>query len=142
MWRQKFHGVKNFTVEEERDVCRPSPCGPNSQCQNVNDQAVCSCLPQYVGTPPNCRPECVVNSECNSNLACINQKCKDPCPGTCGRNAQCKVVHHSPICSCGSDSTGDPFVYCFSAPSKMGKDSRSINFVKKFLIILYACIIL
>lgn len=105
--------------EEERDVCQPSPCGPNSQCQNVNSQAVCSCLPQYIGTPPNCRPECVVNSECNSNLACINQKCKDPCPGTCGTNAQCKVIHHSPICSCGNDFTGDPFVHCFPAPCKL-----------------------
>lgn len=63
-----------------------------------------------------------MNSECNSNLACINQKCRDPCPGTCGRNAQCKVVHHSPICSCGSGLTGDPFVYCFPAPSKFEKN--------------------
>lgn len=115
-------GCERFAVgQDEPDVCAPSPCGPSSQCQNVNGQAVCSCLPQYVGTPPNCRPECVVNSECNTNLACISQKCKDPCPGVCGRNAQCRVIHHSPICSCAGGLTGDPFVYCFPAPSKISR---------------------
>lgn len=122
---------QHFTVEEDKpELCRPSPCGPNSQCQNVNDQAVCSCLLQYIGTPPNCRPECVVNTECNTNLACVNQKCKDPCLGTCGRNAQCKVIHHSPICSCGSGLTGDPFVICFPTPSKPLSNNDNVALIK------------
>lgn len=62
--------------------------------------------------PPNCRPECSVSSECSQDKACVNQKCIDPCPGTCGSNARCNVLNHSPICSCPSGYTGDPFVQC------------------------------
>lgn len=108
-----------FVVIEDRgDPCSPSPCGPNSRCQVVNDQAVCSCLPEYTGSPPGCRPECVVSSECSSNLACINQKCRNPCPGPCGIAAECNVIHHSPICACRAKYTGDPFTRCFPMPGE------------------------
>ena len=92
--------------------CNPSPCGPNSQCRTVNQHAVCSCSPGFMGSPPSCRPECVVSSECPQDRACINQKCVDPCPGTCGLNARCQVVNHNPICSCAPGFTGDPFSRC------------------------------
>ncbi len=92
--------------------CAPSPCGPNSQCRAINDQAVCSCVPGYIGSPPTCRPECVTSSECSLDKSCVNQKCIDPCPGTCGLNALCQVVNHNPICSCRSGLTGDPFTRC------------------------------
>lgn len=94
------------------EPCNPSPCGPYSQCRVVNGQAVCSCVPGYVGSPPACRPECVVNSDCGRNEACSNQKCRDPCPGTCGVGARCEVVNHNPICSCPPRYTGDPFTRC------------------------------
>lgn len=68
--------------------CHPSPCGPNSQCREINGQGVCSCIQGYIGSPPSCRPECVINSECPSNEACINQKCGDPCPGACGQSGE------------------------------------------------------
>ena len=96
--------------------CEPSPCGPNSQCREVNGQAVCSCLPTYIGSPPACRPECVVSSECPHDKACFNQKCVNPCPGPCGTNARCNVNNHSPICSCNSGYTGDPFSRCYPIP--------------------------
>lgn len=99
--------------------CVPSPCGPNSQCREVNGQAVCSCLPTYVGSPPGCRPECVVSSECPLDKACANQKCVDPCPGVCGQNANCRVNNHSPICSCSPGYTGDPFSRCYPIPRKI-----------------------
>lgn len=92
--------------------CQPSPCGPNAQCQIAGDSPSCSCLPEYKGSPPNCRPECVSNSECASHLACINQKCIDPCPGLCGANADCRVVSHTPTCVCAIGYTGDPFTSC------------------------------
>ncbi|XP_052871499.1 neurogenic locus notch homolog protein 1-like, partial [Anopheles cruzii] len=92
--------------------CYPSPCGPNSQCREINGQAVCSCVPGYIGSPPTCRPECVVSAECPQNQACTNQKCRDPCLGTCGVGARCSVVNHNPICSCPERFTGDPFVRC------------------------------
>jgi hypothetical protein len=101
------------------DPCNPSPCGPNSQCREINGQAVCSCLPTYVGSPPACRPECVVSSECPLDKACFNQKCSNPCPGPCGQNAKCQVNNHSPICSCNQGYTGDPFSRCYPIPREL-----------------------
>lgn len=92
--------------------CTPSPCGPNSQCRVVGETPVCSCLPNYVGRSPNCRPECTINSECPANQACINERCGDPCPGACGLYAQCTVTNHRPICTCPLGYTGDPFSNC------------------------------
>lgn len=111
--------LNNTAAETAREPCSPSPCGPNSQCRNVNNQAVCSCLPTYLGAPPNCRPECLVSSECPSNRACINQKCVDPCPNSCGQNALCRVINHSPICNCRPRYTGDPFTRCFFIEGKL-----------------------
>lgn len=101
------------------DPCNPSPCGPNSQCRVSNGQAVCSCLPEYTGSPPGCRPECVVSAECPANKACINQKCVNPCPSPCGLNTNCEVLNHSPICACKQGFTGDPFTRCFPVPRKL-----------------------
>lgn len=96
--------------------CYPSPCGPNSQCKENNEAPICSCLPGFVGSAPACRPECVVSSECSYDKACIQQKCKDPCPGVCGSNAECRVNNHSPICSCRHGFTGNPFTVCNPIP--------------------------
>lgn len=99
--------------------CDPSPCGPNSQCRISNHQAVCTCSPTFVGSPPYCRPECTVSSECSTDKACIAQKCTDPCPQPCGRNTDCKVYYHSPVCSCLPRYTGDPFSSCYPIPRKI-----------------------
>lgn len=106
-------------TNEPTNPCQPSPCGPNSQCKEVNGQAVCSCASTYIGSPPNCRPECIVSSECPSNKACMVQKCTDPCPGTCGLKTSCTVINHSPICSCQQGYTGDPFTRCYPIPRKI-----------------------
>jgi hypothetical protein len=93
--------------------CSPSPCGSNAICREQNGAGACTCIDEYIGNPyEGCRPECVLNSDCPSNLACIRNKCQDPCPGTCGQNAQCQVVNHLPSCTCFSGYTGDPFRYC------------------------------
>lgn len=99
-------------VQAPQNPCHPTPCGPNSRCREINDQAVCSCVEGFIGSPPTCRPECVMSSECPQNEACLNQKCRDPCPGTCGIAAKCTVVNHNPICSCLPRFTGDPFSRC------------------------------
>lgn len=96
----------------EVNPCIPSPCGPNSICENINGNTRCTCAPNYISSPPNCRPECTINSECNAVMACINHRCVDPCPGACGNNAQCNVNNHLPICSCLPGYSGDPFTYC------------------------------
>lgn len=116
-----------FSVERPMDPidpCRPSPCGPNSQCRPVGDSPSCTCLSEYIGSPPNCRPECSSNADCSNNLACIQQKCKDPCPGLCGSNAECRVVSHSPMCVCLSGFEGDPFHQCFTRQMQPIDDIR------------------
>lgn len=98
--------------------CHPSPCGPYSICRVQSDRPVCSCDVNYIGAPPNCRPECLINSECPLDKACIRNKCTDPCPGTCGYRAHCRVVSHNPICSCSPGFVGDPFNQCIPDESK------------------------
>lgn len=99
-----------------KDPCTQSSCGPNSKCENYNGYAKCSCLPNYFGRVPNCRPQCIMNSECSFNTACLNNKCTDPCIGTCGIRSECTVVNHYPICSCPSHLKGDPLVRCDEKP--------------------------
>lgn len=94
------------------DPCSPSPCGVYADCRNIGNSPSCACRPGYIGTPPNCRPECTINAECPSNQACINEKCRDPCPGACGVNAQCTVFNHVAQCGCFERYTGDPFTRC------------------------------
>lgn len=106
-------------IQTPIDPCRPSPCGPNSQCRELNGQAVCSCVENFIGLAPNCRPECVLSTECASDKACISQRCQDPCPGTCGINAECSVRNHSPLCLCRRGYTGDAFTRCYTMPRKI-----------------------
>lgn len=100
--------------EEElpRNPCHPSPCGPNAQCRAVGETPSCQCVQGYVGSPPNCRPECVINADCPTQEACLNNKCLDPCPGSCGTNAECHVISHTVSCTCPPSYTGNPFVQC------------------------------
>ena len=58
------------------DPCNPDPCGRYAFCKNQNGYAACMCEAGYFGSPPNCRPECTINADCASSLACIGQKCK------------------------------------------------------------------
>lgn len=115
--------------------CIPSPCGANSQCRVVGETAACSCLPNYIGRAPNCRPECIISAECPANLACIKQKCSDPCIGACGVHAQCSVMNHNSICQCEPGFTGDPFNSCREMPKRkillsyLPVPSNSIDFV-------------
>ena len=95
------------------DPCNPTPCGTNAVCSERNRAAACTCLPGLQGNPYiECKPECTINQECPSNLACMNQKCRDPCPGVCGVHATCSVNNHYPICQCDPGYEGDAFVRC------------------------------
>ena len=96
--------------------CVPSPCGSYSQCRDIGGSPSCSCLSNYMGSPPNCKPECVINQECASNRACIQERCRDPCPGSCGSGAVCSVINHTPVCVCSPGYTGNPFTDCFPNP--------------------------
>ena len=82
--------------EQKQDPCLSANCGPFSQCRVINEQGVCSCLPNYFGQPPYCKPECVVSPDCPYDRSCVNEKCRDPCVGMCGYNADCRTVNHNP----------------------------------------------
>lgn len=69
-------------------------------------------MPDFFGLPPNCRPECTVNSECEAAKSCVRHKCINPCVDACGQNSECRVVNHAPICSCRIGFEGDPFIRC------------------------------
>lgn len=102
--------------------CVPSPCGPNSICQVKEDRPVCSCVADYIGSPPNCRPECLINQECPRDKACVKEKCVNPCIDSCGRNAKCNIVNHVPFCTCLEGFEGDAFIECSRIPIPMHKD--------------------
>lgn len=119
------------------DPCHPSPCGPYSSCKTLDGHAVCSCIRGYYGSPPSCKPECAVSSDCSADKACENEKCIDPCPETCGFDARCNVVNHSPICSCPPNYTGDPFIRCYKEDRKSNEIYLKFYFLIIFEIILF-----
>lgn len=119
--KQNHPSIAITDVEKPKpndNPCIPSPCGANSQCRVVGETAACSCLPNYIGRAPNCRPECIISAECPSDLACIKQKCSDPCIGACGIHAECSVTNHNSICQCEPGFTGDPFTGCREMPKR------------------------
>ena len=59
------------------------------------------------------RPECTTDPECPDHLACIQEKCQNPCfTTTCGINAECRVTRHRAICYCKPGYEGDPYRIC------------------------------
>lgn len=115
--------------EPEVHVCQPSPCGPYSICNEHNGLAICTCIENYIGSPPACRPECTINSECDLDKACVNHKCVNPCASSiCGDQARCQAINHNPICSCPLGFTGDPFVRCIPEESKLMRTLHTFAF--------------
>ena len=99
--------------------CNPSPCGINAECTERGQAASCRCILDYIGNPYiECKPECTVNSECPNDKSCINNKCKDPCPGVCGVHATCHVTNHAPQCTCDPGYAGNAFVACRRVTSR------------------------
>lgn len=92
-------------------------CGPNAVYKEHNGVGACVCMPDYFGDPfIGCRPECLQNSDCAFNMACINSKCIDPCNNACGTNAECACVNHNPMCYCIPDFTGNALYGCHPIP--------------------------
>ena len=107
------------------DPCEPNPCGRGALPLRSTGRCDCFCpYPSSKGYQPDliphyteCRPECVVTSDCPPNLSCRDHVCQDPCTSTCGRGATCTVVNHSPMCSCPPGDAGNPLVQCqYPAP--------------------------
>lgn len=105
-----------FTDETPKDPCNPSPCGFNTECRN----GICTCIIEYLGDPYiGCNPECVTNTDCPMDKACIRNKCTNPCPGICAINAICNVYNHIPMCSCPDGMSGNAFVECHQFDGKL-----------------------
>lgn len=101
------------------DPCLFEKCGINAQCSAKNHRAVCACLPDYKPDPDpyiRCKQyECLSDPDCVSTLACVNEKCVNPCQ--CARFADCSVRNHKGICTCFPGYEGNPYgVSC--TPSK------------------------
>lgn len=117
--------------------CNPSPCGENAICRERNGVGSCSCMPEFPRGDPysGCRPICITNNDCDTNKACVRNKCVDPCINLCGINAQCKVVNHSPQCSCIEGFAGNALRECFQTRKFhyfLVKDVQSSFFKTKF----------
>lgn len=81
-----------------------NPCSPRAECVPQNHVAVCRCAPGLIGNPyVDCKrepqPECTYDTECPSRLACVNNKCRDPCVEfePCQKPSYCEVVPSSPV---------------------------------------------
>lgn len=83
-------------------------------------------MPNYIGQPPNCRPECQSSADCADHMACVNQRCKSPCSSEmCGENAVCRGRMHTAVCECPSNYIGDAFVKCVMAECITNNDCPS-----------------
>ena len=118
--RSSFNIAKKVNDSNEIiDPCKTSPCGEHAICtiNPYNNKKVdCQCIDNFIGKPPYCKPECMRNSDCKLDKACVTNKCSDPCLNNCGLNSECKVVNHRPVCACLQTYTGDPFVSCNALP--------------------------
>lgn len=63
-------------------------------------------------------PQCTMDSDCASKLACFNGDCKNPCYEIkpCGAYAECTVVdtlpHRTMSCQCIPGYVGDADIQC------------------------------
>lgn len=57
----------------------------------------------------------------------MREKCRDPCPGSCGSNAHCQVFNHIPMCTCPEGYTGDPFLSCYVKPERKHFINKKLN---------------
>ena len=67
-------------------------------------------MSQIVAVEPVEDEGCKSDEECPLTQACISRECRDPC--NCGRNADCTVVNHRPICRCKAGFEGNPHIAC------------------------------
>jgi len=112
-YSSQYRNGGSSSSSSSRDPCLENPCGQGALCEVRNEVAICKCPPDYLGNAfTRCYPECTSHEECAGHQACFGLRCKDPCAGACGRNANCNVNRHKAVCSCPKDHTGHPFDEC------------------------------
>ena len=83
-------------------LCSPGPCAEGARCEARGHREVCTCRPPLQGdgyafcTSPieaDPEPECRVDRDCPVKMACIEDRCQNPCltSNPCGRNQVCTV---------------------------------------------------
>uniref|UniRef100_A0A1A9ZCQ3 EGF-like domain-containing protein n=1 Tax=Glossina pallidipes TaxID=7398 RepID=A0A1A9ZCQ3_GLOPL len=116
------------------DECSENPCHITARCENLPGSYRCVCPEDTVGdafTKGCAAPkECYKHDDCSQTLACINDKCSNPCSEiACGPNALClKSENHQAFCECPSGYLGDPFdtsVGCFKVECITNDDCAS-----------------
>lgn len=94
------------------DPCllKTTQCDKYKKCDVRNHQPVCVCKSGFIVNELgelSCAPdkiECHSDSECASNLACIQGRCQSPCSlSLCPANKTCAVLNHLPVCLCIED---------------------------------------
>jgi hypothetical protein len=110
-----------------RAVCDEDSCAETATCIGQQHQAKCHCPPGTTGSPyiechgekhTKPEPECRSDSDCSSQLACINQLCKNPCANgdVCTRDQECRVLDTLPLrtvlCQCPPDTIADNLGNC------------------------------
>lgn len=70
---------------------------------------------------------CKSNSECDSDKACFNGQCANPClkNNPCGRNSNCYVKNHDVQCRCDEGYRGNPMIECKSIECISNNDCPS-----------------
>jgi hypothetical protein len=87
----------------------------------------------YFPVPPPTEPSldvgCSSNDECPDYTACENRQCINPCAyrNPCAPTAHCRVVRHSPICTCPDGYVGSPTTSC-----QLRKNSNFIAIIYYF----------
>jgi len=103
----------NQRCVDEPDPCNPSPCGPGTTCTANKaggrfSNPICRCQPGLIPNPDTitgCKPECVIDPDCQYGYVCQSQRCiekPDPCdPSPCGPGARCmNDGNGNAICRC------------------------------------------
>lgn len=117
----------SYNLACQNEKCRdPCDCAPGAQCRVDNHRASCRCPPGYSGNgrdactliPVLSAPQCTMDADCPSKLACFSGECKNPCIETkpCAEHAICSVVDTLPlrtmVCQCEIGYIGDADVQC------------------------------
>lgn len=107
-----------------RPVCDSDSCAPTARCIGQKHQPVCNCQSGTSGNPyVECssyreQPQCTADAECPSQLACINQRCENPCAqsNVCSPQQTCSILDTLPLrtimCRCPADMITDSSGRC------------------------------
>ena len=79
---------------------------------------------KYFAVIVSIQPQCTMDADCASKLACFSGHCKNPCIETkpCGANVDCTVVDTLPLrtmsCNCRPGFIGDADIECRPGKNK------------------------